>query len=299
MSGAVDLSRLAASASPAPASRGGADVVAGPFVVDATGANLRSVLETSNLLPVIVVFFAGSSDESLAVATELQALATRFGGRFQLARVDTETNADVAQAFGITGIPSAVAVLQAQPIPLFEGFPAEGELAPMIDRILQAAAQYGITGILDGAEETEESEPELPPHVSAAYAAMDQGDFATAQAEFALALKQNPGDTLATTGLAQADLLQRVSALQDREAILKAAKEAPLSDIDVHLDAADIEMVARRPDAAFARLIDVIKVTSGKERDRVRERLLELFEVIGSHEPLVNQARRALAAALF
>lgn len=65
--------------------------------------------------------------------------------------------------------------------------------------------------------------------MSAAYAAMDQGDFATAQAEFALALKQNPGDTLATARSNQATFLQRVSALQDREAILKAATPCPIS----------------------------------------------------------------------
>jgi len=65
------------------------------------------------------------------------------------------------------------------------------------------------------------------------------------------------------------------------------------------MTAADIEVFHGYPDAAFARLIDVIKVTSGDERNAVRERLLELFEVVGADQPVVSQARRALASALF
>lgn len=79
---------------------------------------------------------------------------------------------------------------------------------------------------------------------------------------------------------------------------LQEASEAKLGDIEAHLAAADIECYSRRPEAAFARLLDVIRVTSGKERDIVRERLLELFEIV-KDSPAVSQARRELASALF
>ncbi|MGN6637094.1 MAG: tetratricopeptide repeat protein, partial [Oryzihumus sp.] len=50
---------------------------------------------------------------------------------------------------------------------------------------------------------------------------------------------------------------------------------------------------------AFSRLVDLVRVTSGEERNAVREHLLELFEVVGVHDERVRKARGALMSALF
>jgi putative thioredoxin len=50
---------------------------------------------------------------------------------------------------------------------------------------------------------------------------------------------------------------------------------------------------------AFGRLIETVGRTVGDDRDTVRMRLLELFEVVGPEDPRVIAARRALARALF
>jgi putative thioredoxin len=52
-------------------------------------------------------------------------------------------------------------------------------------------------------------------------------------------------------------------------------------------------------DEALTRLVDTVRRVSGDDRERVRSRLLELFEVIGSADPRVAKARSALASALF
>ena len=69
--------------------------------------------------------------------------------------------------------------------------------------------------------------------------------------------------------------------------------------MEIQLQAADIECYGRRPESAFARLIDVISVTSGDDRETARKRLLELFDIVGADNPAVGQARKALAMALF
>mgnify|MGYP001797101722 CR=1 FL=1 len=50
---------------------------------------------------------------------------------------------------------------------------------------------------------------------------------------------------------------------------------------------------------AFDRLIALVARTTDAERDTVRERLLELFTVVGVTDTRVAAARRALASALF
>jgi len=50
---------------------------------------------------------------------------------------------------------------------------------------------------------------------------------------------------------------------------------------------------------AFGRLVDLVRVTRGDERERVRLRLVDLFEVVGGEDPRVVAARRQLANALY
>jgi len=51
--------------------------------------------------------------------------------------------------------------------------------------------------------------------------------------------------------------------------------------------------------AAFNRLVAVIRLTAGDQREAVRVRLLELFETVGPTDPPVVKARRDLVSALF
>ena len=168
----------------------------------------------------------------------------------------------------------------------------------MIDQVLATAAQYGMTGVLDGQDGADEPEPEISEHHRAALDAMEANDFHRAADEFRAALREEPGNAELAYGLAQAELMSRVTGT-DPNAILVRASSLPFTDVETQLAAADVEVAYGRAQSAFARLIEVVKATSGQEREDARKRLVELFEVVGSAEPLVAEARRALANALF
>lgn len=296
MYGAVDLSGMGSSAQ-SPAESGG--TIPGPYVLEVTGENLRGVLETSSKLPIILSFYSEQSEASVTLTSQLEALAAEAQGHFQLGKVDASTSPEVVQAFGLKGIPAAVALLQGQPVPLFQGTPQDGELAPLVNRIMEAAAQYGMTAVLDGGGDSEPAPDPRPPHQAAGLDALDAGDLDTAHAEFTQALKDNPGDSESKALLDQVELVQRVATVEDPLQLLQQAQASALTDVSIQLQAADIECYNRRPDAAFSRLIDVIKATSGDERETVRKRLIELFDIVGSDNPAVSDARKALAMALF
>ena len=61
----------------------------------------------------------------------------------------------------------------------------------------------------------------------------------------------------------------------------------------------DVEVVTGVPELAFERLITFVRDHPGEEREAARKRLLALFETIGSSDPRVLKARRALTTALF
>jgi putative thioredoxin len=75
--------------------------------------------------------------------------------------------------------------------------------------------------------------------------------------------------------------------------------EGAEDDVELQLAAADVEVGSGRSAAAFARLIGLVARTSGDQRERIRLRLLELFDTVEPGDPEVLKARRALTTALF
>lgn len=297
--GAVDLSALSRPAAPPPGEAAPTGVV-----VDLTEQSFAQVVQQSVEVPVIACIGMAGDPGSAELTATLTALATEYRGRFVLARVDAQAAPQVAQAFQVKAVPTAVAVVKGQPVPLFEGsFPAD-QVRTVIDQVLAMAAANGVTGTVpvqdDGAEqaEAEPEEPPLPPLHQAAYDAVEREDYTAAVESFRQALRENPRDEVARAGLAQVELLERTSGV-DQAAVLAAAAQAGPADLAAQLAAADVEALAGDFAQAFARLVTVVRLTAGEDRETARTRLLDLFEVAGPEEQAVPKARRDLAAALF
>ncbi|TDE95999.1 tetratricopeptide repeat protein [Occultella glacieicola] len=298
--GAVDLSALAGpppgkqpAAAAGPSGGGGA-------VIDVTEATFNDVVQKSAQVPVVVALYQNAeanSDQLMPVLTEL---AGSYAGRFLLARVDVATSPRIAQAFQVQAVPSVLAVMKGQPLPLFQGaYPAE-QIRQVLDELLRVAAENGVSGQVDASveEPAEAPEPELPPLIQAAYDAIEADDLDGAAAAFEQALKENPADAEAKAGLAQVNLLRRLNGV-DAIGALNAARDAAAGDVPVQLTAADVEIGAGQLAAGFARIIGVIRVTAGQERDEARLRLLDLFLLAPDDAPELLKARRDLAVALY
>ena len=171
--GAVDLSTLARPSTPPPGSPGGLPA-AGGFVRDVDQQSFPDVVQSSTQFPVVVVLWASWSEVSQQVVADLAALADEDGGRWLLARVDAEANPQIAQAFQAQSVPTVVAVLGGQPVPLFQGAYPREQVRAVLDQLLAAAEANGITGRVAAATAAEpEPEPALPPLHQAAYDAIE------------------------------------------------------------------------------------------------------------------------------
>ncbi|OZB50041.1 MAG: co-chaperone YbbN [Cellulomonas sp. 14-74-6] len=298
--GAVDLSSFGRPSTPPPGSPGGL-AAPGAYVVDVDEASFADVVRRSSQHPVVVVLWASWSEVSATVAGQLAAMAQDDGGTWLLARVDAEANPQIAQAFGAQSVPTTVAVLGGQPVPLFQGAPPADQIRGVLDQVLAAAQANGITGRVTAAQQAESpvepEEPPLPPLHQAAYDALERDDLPGARTAYEQALRENPRDAMARAGLAQVGLLERTAPLDARKA--REAAAADPHDVDAALAVADLDVMGGAVQDAFDRLVDVVRRTSGADRDRVRERLVDLFEVVGTDDPRVVAARRALASALY
>ena len=309
--GAVDLSALkrpaprpgaagAAAAPGATGSSGGPSGDAGALVVTATDATFQDVAAASMRWPVVVVLWSGRAPESASFVGVLGEVARSNAGRFQVASIDVDSNPGLLRAFQIQSVPSVLGLVQGQPVPLFVGVLPPSEIQPWIDELLKLAAQYGVTGrvtVEDAPPASQEEPEELPAYHQTAYDAIERGDLAGAVTAYEQALAEQPGDPDARLGLAQVRLLQRTEGAD--LAVARAAAATDPLDVPAQLLVADLDVLGGHVEDAFARLVDTVRATSGDQRNQARQHLLGLFEVVGTADPRVAAARRALMSALF
>ncbi|MDP9883653.1 putative thioredoxin [Sinomonas atrocyanea] len=313
--GAVDLSALkarataappASAAHPAPASAAQAAGQAPPAAdapvpgrIDLDERTFGEVVQRSATVPVVVLLWASYSPESQRLRDELGTIISSYAGRLLYTAADVEAFPQLAQAFQAQAVPTAVAILKGQPIPLFQGAAAEQQTRQLLDELLRVAAANGVTGTADGVP-VAEAEPELPPLHQEAFDAIDRGDFAAAEAAYRKALAEQPADREAKAGLAQVQLMARVAGVDQPAAeAARAAAAASPDDVAAQLLVADLDVAGGHVEDAFSRLVGLISRTGGEDREAARVRLLELFEVIGAADPRVAAARQQLARALF
>lgn len=258
-------------------------------------AQFQQLVQESNRGAVIFALWAPHSPASVQMLEQVEALVNSAGGNLLLAAVDITKTPEIGQAFQIQGVPAAVAVLAGRPAPLFNGPLDPQALTEVLGQVLQLAAQQGLPGGFEPVLSQEEKP--LPPLHQKALDALDRGDYRGAEAAYTQALNENPGDTDAKIGLAQVHLLHRVSTLNLADERTRAAADA--HDIQAQLNVADLDLVGGHVEDAFNRLITLFKAVGPEDKTRVRERLIELFEIVGSADSRVKKARAALMMAMF
>ncbi len=309
--GAIDLSALKRPAAPSggpagaasTAGRAGGTGGGGSYSVELDEQNFQAELQGVGNAPVVLVFYSAQMPASVTLADDLDTLADELEGRFLLGRVDVDAAPGIAQALQIPSVPLVALAMGGQLAPLLQDAPPLAELRSLMTQVLQAAAAQGMTGRVQprgGAVETEEGEPQVDPRYAPAQDALAAGDVDRAVAEYQKLVDANPADTEAAGGLAMAKVLQRTAHLDANaaQAARTAGAERP-DDIEAQTLVADLDLLGGHVDDAFGRLIDLVRRTSGDEREKARTHLLGLFAAVGNDDARVLKARQQLASALF
>lgn len=300
MSGAVDLAALkarneaAARAAEAPAP------AAGSSIVDVTEATFQSeVLDRSFQVPVLIDLWADWCQPCKQLSPVLERLATEANGAWVLAKIDVDANQRIAQALQVQSIPTVFAVIGGQLVPGFQGALPEAQIREFVAAVLDAGRQAGLKGA-PAAEPGAEAEPpaEEPddPRFVAAEEALQNGDYDLAEQRYRDIIAAEPANAEAQLAIRQVGLLRRLDGVDPSAA---ARADADPTDVDAQLMAADLSLAGNDVQGALDRLLAAVSRLGGDERDRVRERLLEYFELLGAEDPRVPAARRALTRALF
>ena len=325
--GAVDLGARQAAAQrrqqAAQSRPGGPDPstpAGGALVIDVTEETFNTdVVERSRTTPVIMDLWADWCGPCKQLSPVLEKLAAEAAGRWILAKVDVDANPQLSAALQVQSIPMVVAVLGGQLVDGFLGAMPEAQVRQWIGQVLEVAEKMGMqlaapaaaddlgdgaqadAGAAADARASRDADiappPGIPPAYADARAAMERGDLEGAAQAFEQELAANPADPIAKTGLAQVNLIRRVSSYDQAKARREAAEHP--GDVPAQTRVADIDVATGRIEEAFNRLLGVVRRTSGEERDQARAHLVSLFELLPPNDPQVKKARSALSALLF
>ena len=256
-------------------------------VFDVTDADFEArVVQRSYQVPVVIDFWADWCAPCHALGPMLERAVEARGGAVELARIDVDRSPQLAQAFGVQGIPAVKAV-------------KDGRL---VDEFVGAQPRNVVDQFLDGL---------LPSRADVAAAEAAGLDPARAEARYREILADDQDNVAARVGLGNL-LLERdepaeaVETLRpvehDPEAVqpLARARLALTSaDPGAELGKAAGRALDGQPEDALSELLAVVRQGPGERRDRARELMLDVFRVLGDDHPLSRRYRKDLTSALF
>ena len=295
------------------------------------------VVERSRITPVIIDLWADWCGPCKQLSPVLEKLAAEADGQWILAKVDVDANPQLSAALQVQSIPMVVAVIGGQLVDGFLGAMPEAQVRQWLAQVLEVAEKMGLSlaqgpagSVADGTDtgdlgdDVQSGQPrprgaredrpgaagpggaaaggygdagQLPPAYAEARAAMERGDMDAAAKAFEDELAASPSDPVAKTGLAQVNLIRRVTSYDQARARREAAEHP--ADVAAQARVADIDMASGRIEEAFDRLLGVVRRTSGEDRNQARVHLVELFDILPPRDPRVTSARSALSALLF
>ena len=275
---------------------------------DVTEADFRqTVLERSLDVPVLLDCWAPWCGPCRNLKPVLEKLAQEYGGRFVLAKLNTDEAPQISAALQIRSIPLVVLFVGGRPVDQFMGAQPEVAVRKFLDKHLGPQVSEAEQLRQEAAEAPDEQTAEALLREALAYeprnaaVLMDLADRLTARGELDEAaglLDAVPADQRKDR---HAGLVKRIELARNRPpgdaAQLQARIAADRKDFDARFALAAIRVWEGNFDAAFDELLEVVLRDKAEWREKARKQLVEWFDACPD-PAVVSRGRRYLGMYL-
>ena len=261
------------------------------------------VVDRSQSLPVVVLFWAEQVPPSVQVKSQLEVMLGQYQGKFALALSDVALDQNLAQRLQVPGLPCIRVIYKGQIVDQLDGPADEDQLRTMLDQQTQSLDD-AIAGDLQQA--------------------LEQKDFATAVTMLQAAVEEEPNNQALRVDLA--DVLVRKGDLQDARTVLASIKEdvadrsrpqtrlefmeeaAAMPELEeltaaVEADSANLDLkyqlavrhvVAERYEESLLVGLEILQADRSFRDDLGRLTMIRVFDVLGKGNELAGQYRRKM-----
>ena len=276
-----------------------------PYIQDVSAADFQqAVLQKSHDVPVVVDFWAEWCQPCKTLGPRLEKMAAESEGSFILAKVDVDTNQELAAQFNVQGIPTVIGFRGGAPVDQFTGVMPENAiedwllrlLPSEIDLVVDQARDAAIAGTLETAERLFRAALEQQPDHQEAGTGLAALMIASGRQDDALILL---GKLAVTDEVEQLQAAARLSASRDTDLNELTTRLAGSPDDEsIRIELAMALAARQEYEPALDHLLGIVR-NRGAAKDEARKAMLDIFDVLGDGHPLTTTYRRQLASALF
>jgi putative thioredoxin len=282
---------------------------AGELSFDVTEADFRrTVLERSLEVPVLLDCWAPWCGPCRNLKPVLEKLVQDYGGRFVLAKLNTDEAPQISAALQIRSIPLVVLFIGGRPVDQFMGAQPEGQVRQFLDRHLGAEPVSPVDELREQAAQAPDAETAIALLQEALSVEPQHPELLMDLAERLIALPE-PDEAQAVLEAVPAEgrddrhaaLLKRLALARNRppgDAQALAARIASNPrDFEARFALAALRIYASEFDAAFEQLLEVVLRDKAEWREKARVQLIEWFAACPDADA-VSRGRRFLGMYL-
>jgi putative thioredoxin len=278
--------------------------------VDARNFNLE-VLEASKRVPVVIDFWAPWCGPCKVLKPMLEKLAADYGGKFRLARVNSDESLDLAREFNVRSIPDVRAFRNGKQVGAFVGALPLAQLRAFIDKLIPSASEVERSrakdlrgsGDLPAAVEALRKALELDPANDAAR--LDLAELLIEQKQL------DEAQTLLAAVEPHIDHDERLATLKQGVAFARSGQSGPgeevlarrisssPDDLEARLQLANLHAGRKRYRQAMDELLEILRRKKDFREGEARRQMLAIFNLASSDPDLVSEYRRKLSSALY
>ncbi|MED5340115.1 MAG: tetratricopeptide repeat protein, partial [Pseudomonadota bacterium] len=275
-----------------------------PIAVTVTVETFQTeVVDRSQSMPVVVLFWAEQVPPSVQTKALLETLLDQYAGKFALALSDVATDQNLAQRLQVPGLPCIRVVHKGQIVDQLDGPAEEQQLRAILDQHTQSLDD-AIAGDLQQV--------------------LERGDFETATRLLQAAIEEEPNNQSLRVDLA--DVLVRKGDLEDARTVLASIKDDTAerqrpqtrlefleeaagmptleellsivasddTDLEAKYQLAVCHVAAEEYEQALLVSLDILRADREFREDLGRTTMIRVFEVLGKGNELAGKYRRKM-----
>jgi len=269
------------------------------MIIDINSENFSEILEKSYDNVVVVDFWAPWCGPCIALKPILEKLAGEFG--FILAKVNTDENPDIAQEFGVHGIPDVRIIKDGKVVDKFVGALPESQVRKIIgkyaksptDKVIEEANMLILAGNREGAYD-------LYKRAISEY--QDNKKLILEAAKFFIKLNKlkDAEDLLNKIKEYDKEYFTQAQALKE---FIELKKECENTNLQTELDKmfaqASCYAVEENYEEALKLFLEIVKKDRNYKNDGARKAMVSIFTLLGESNPLTKEYRKKLAIWLY